>query len=382
MKNEVKNIVKSHDFLFGQDEAEQLELDCGKKLGWVNIHYETYGELDAAGKNAILILHALTGDAHVAGYHRADDSKPGWWDDMIGPGKWIDTEKYFVVCSNILGGCSGTTGPRSINPATGKPYNLEFPIITIGDMVKAQYRLMEHLGIKKWLSVIGGSMGGMQALEWATRYPDAVESVIPIATTARISSQSIAFDWVGRKSILSDPKWNGGNYDQDAPEQGLATARMLAHITYLSDESMSMKFGRELQDNDSYSFGFGRDFAVESYLQYQGQRFVERFDANSYLYITRAMDYFDISAKAGGDLTLALAKVKSSFLIVAFSSDWLFPPAQSHDIVNALLKNDIDVSFCEVQSGYGHDAFLLEVDTLGRMVSGFIRNRYQEVTND
>ena len=382
MKNEVKNIVEPQDFLFGVNDAEQLELDCGKKLGLVNIHYETYGKLDAKGRNAILILHALTGDAHVAGYHRTDDAKPGWWDDMIGPGKWIDTEKYFVVCSNILGGCSGTTGPRSINHETGKPYNLEFPIITIGDMVKAQYRLMEHLGIKKWLSVVGGSMGGMQALEWATRYPDAVESVIPIATTARLSSQSIAFDWVGRESIISDPKWNEGNYEQQAPEQGLSTARMLAHITYLSDESMSMKFGRELQDMESYSFGFGRDFAVESYLQYQGQRFVERFDANSYLYITRAMDYFDISAVAEGDLTLALANVKSSFLVVAFSSDWLFPPAQSHDIVNALLKNNIDVSFCEVQSAYGHDAFLLEVETLGRMVSGFIRNRYQEINDD
>ncbi len=382
MGNKVKNIVQPQDFLFGVDEADKLELDCGQKFGPVNIRYETYGKLDADGNNAILVLHALTGDAHVSGYHSANDPKPGWWDDMVGPGKWIDTKKYFVVCSNILGGCSGTTGPRSINPTTGKPYNLDFPIITIGDMVKAQYRLMKHLGITKWLSMVGGSMGGMQALEWVTRFPEAVSSVIPIATTARLSSQSIAFDWVGREAITADPKWDQGNYDQQPPEQGLATARMLAHITYLSDESMANKFGRDLQESDSYSFGFDRDFAVESYLQYQGQRFVERFDANSYLYITRAMDYFDISAVADGDLTSALAKVKSSFLVVAFSSDWLFPPAQSHDIVNALLQNSVDVSFCEVQSGYGHDAFLLEVETLGRMVSDFIRNRYLEVNND
>lgn len=382
MGNKVKHIVEPHDFIFGEHDEEKLELDCGRKFGPINIRYETYGRLDAKRRNAILIFHALTGDAHVSGYHNENDAKPGWWDDMVGPGKWIDTEKYFVVCSNILGGCSGTTGPRSIDPETGKPYNLDFPIITIGDMVKAQYRLMQHLGIEKWLAIVGGSMGGMQALEWVIRYPDAVQSVIPIATTARLSPQSIAFDWVGRESIISDQNWHGGNYGEHAPEQGLATARMLAHITYLSDESMSMKFGRALQDNDSYSFGFGRDFAVESYLQYQGKRFVERFDANCYLYITRAMDYFDISAKTNGDLTQAMAAVKGSFLIVAFSSDWLFPPAQSHDIVNALLKNGIEVSFCEVQSGYGHDAFLLEVETLGQLVSFFINNRYREVSND
>ena len=382
MKNEIKYIVEPQNFIFGETEAEKLELDCGQKLGPINIRYETYGKLNSDSNNAILMLHALTGDAHVSGYHNADDAKPGWWDDMIGPGKWIDTEKYFVVCSNILGGCSGTTGPRSINPATGKPYNLEFPVITIGDMVKAQYRLMQHLGITKWLSMVGGSMGGMQALEWATRFPEAVGSVIPIATTARLSPQSIAFDWVGREAITADPKWLEGNYTEQVPEQGLATARMLAHITYLSDESMANKFGRELQETDSYSFGFGRDFAVESYLQYQGQRFVERFDANSYLYITRAMDYFDISANSNGDLTTALADIQSSFLVIAFSSDWLFPPAQSHDIVNALLQNGVNVSFCEIQSGYGHDAFLLEVETLGRMVSDFIRNRYQEVCYD
>ncbi len=382
MNNQAKHIVKEENFKFGEAEEDRLELDCGQRFGPINVCYETYGSLDESGSNAILILHALTGDAHVSGYHHADDAKPGWWDEMVGPGRWIDTEQYFVVCSNILGGCSGTTGPRSINPNTGQPYNLSFPVITIGDMVKTQFRLMQHLKITKWLAVIGGSMGGMQALEWAVRYPDAVASVIPIATTARLSPQGIAFDWVGRRAIIADARWRQGNYRDEVPEEGLSTARMLAHITYLSDESMSNKFGRSLQDGEDYSFGFERDFAVESYLQYQGQRFVERFDANSYLYITRAVDYFDIAVKSNGNLAEALSQVRAKFLVVAFSSDWLFPPAQSHDIVNALLHNEVEVSYCEVQSSYGHDAFLLEVDTLGRMIADFIRNRYLEVKDD
>lgn len=374
-------IVTPLDFKFGETESDRLDLDCGRRFGPVNIRYETYGELATGGDNAILILHALSGDAHVAGYHSESDRKPGWWDEMVGPGKGIDTSKYFVVCSNVLGSCSGSTGPGSVNPETGNAYNMDFPVITIADMVRAQYHLMQHLKIEKWLSVIGGSMGGMQALEWATMYPEAVKSVIPIATTARLSPQSIAFDWVGREAIINDSNWNGGNYQGNIPEKGLATARMLAHITYLSDESMARKFGRDLQETENYSFAFDRDFAVESYLQYQGRRFVERFDANSYLYITRAMDYFDISAKAGGDLTRAFADVKSTFLVVSFSSDWLFPTAQSKDIVNALLKNGVDVSFCEIESGYGHDAFLLEVDVLGKMISDFLRNQYREVCN-
>lgn len=381
MQNNSVGIVKPQDFSFGNTEEDALCLDCGKKLKNVNIRYETYGKLDEKSGNAILILHALSGDAHVAGFHDENDRKPGWWDEMVGPGKPFDTDKYFIVCSNIIGGCSGSTGPRSINPETGKRYNMDFPVITINDMVKAQHRLMLHLGIKKWLAVAGGSMGGMQAIEWAITYPDAVDSVIAIATTSRLSPQSIAFDWVGREAIMSDPRWLNGNYEEAVPEDGLATARMLAHITYLSDESMYRKFGRNLQESDKYSFNFRRDFAVESYLEYQGQRFVERFDANSYLYITRAMDYFDVSANAGGDLAKALSSVQSKFLVVSFSSDWLFPPKQSKEIVRALLSNITEVTYCDIESVYGHDAFLLEADTLGKLISDFIRNRYSEAGN-
>ncbi|MBU8902818.1 MAG: homoserine O-acetyltransferase [Victivallales bacterium] len=373
------NLVKPENFLFGESEKDALELDCGKKLHSVNIRYETYGELSPDGTNAVLIQHALSGDAHVSGKHAPDDKKSGWWDEMIGPGKYLDTNKYFVVCSNVIGGCAGSTGPRSINPKTGKLYNMDFPVITIADMVRAQKRLMEHLKIKKWLSIVGGSMGGMQALEWAIDYPDLMESVIPIATTARLSPQAIAFDWVGRQAILADSNWHDGNYSEGDTQKGLSIARMLAHITYLSDESMKNKFGRELQDSPSYSFAFKRDFTVESYLEYQGQRFTERFDANSYLYITRATDYFDISAKADGDLAKALEPVKCHFLVVSFSSDWLFPASQSEDLVKALLKNQCEVSYCEVQSSYGHDAFLLEVDTLGKMISDFLHNRQEAV---
>ncbi|MEG1979911.1 MAG: homoserine O-acetyltransferase, partial [Victivallaceae bacterium] len=276
---------------------------------------------------------------------------------------------------NVLGSCSGSTGPRSEDPHTGKLYNMDFPVITIADMVRAQKRLLDHLGVKNLLAVIGGSMGGMQALEWAVNYPDFARSYIPIATTAQLSPQSIAFNWVGRQAICNDPAWMEGNYDGDTPpEKGLATARMLAHITYLSDESMSMKFGRDLQKSNSYSFNFNYDFAVESYLEYQGHRFVERFDANSYLYITRAMDYFDIASYGNGSLAAAFKEAKGNFLVVSFSSDWLFPSSQSQAIVNALLQNKLPVSYCEIKSAYGHDAFLLEVETLGNMVSHFLRN--------
>ncbi|WP_288558807.1 homoserine O-acetyltransferase [uncultured Victivallis sp.] len=367
-------IVKPQNFQL----PEPLQLDCGRSLKQVNIRYETVGELAPGGSNAVLITHALSGDAHVCGRHTPADQKPGWWDDMIGPGKMIDTNRYFVVCSNVLGSCAGSTGPRSVNPDTGNPYNLDFPVITIRDMVRAQKYLMEHLKIKKFLSVVGGSMGGMQAMEWAINYPDLVDSVIPIATTSQLSSQSIAFNWVGREAIKYDPNWNNGNYSADhVPDRGLAAARMLAHITYLSEESMNRKFGRELQDADSYSFNFRRDFAVESYLEHQGRRFVERFDANSYFYITRAMDYFDLAARAGGDLAKAFEPVKAAVLVVSFSSDWLFPTSESRKIVNALLKNRCNVSFCEIESGYGHDAFLLEVDILGGMIRDFLHNRLE-----
>ncbi len=367
--------VTAKDFCFGTDEADLLCLDCGRKLKNVVIRYETCGELDADGTNAVLVLHALTGDAHVTGRHNADESKPGWWSEMVGPGKPVDTDKYFVICSNVLGGCSGSTGPTSINPDTGKRYNLDFPVITVSDMVRAQKRLIDHLGVKKLLAVIGGSMGGMQVLEWSIQYPERVQSAIAIATTAQLSSQSIAFDWVGREAIKYDPVWNNGDYTEQ-PERGLATARMLAHITYLSDRSMNRKFGRKLQQISDYSYDFDYNFAVESYLEHQGQRFVERFDANSYLYITRAMDYFDPAGRCGGSLKDAFAGVKSEFLVVSFSSDWLFTTADSRRIVNALLANRCRVSFCEIASDYGHDAFLLETDRLGHMVKSFLDNQY------
>lgn len=367
-------LVTPQDYIFGLDEADALLLDCGKKLYGVNLRYETLGTLSAKKDNAVLILHALSMDAHVAGRHAPEDRKVGWWDEMVGPGKPIDTDRYFVVCSNVIGGCSGSTGPRSVNPATGKLYNLDFPVITIADMVRAQKRLMDHLGIRKFLSAVGGSMGGMQALEWALLYPECVQSVVPIATTAQLSPQSIAFNWVGSQAIRNDPDWRNGEYAIN-PEHGLATARMLAHITYLSDESMSSKFGRELQESAQYSFAFQRDFAVESYLEYQGRRFVERFDANSYLYITRAMDYFDLAAGCR-DLTEAFRKVTADFLVVSFSSDWLFPTSQSEAIVRALLKNRLNCSFCEIESSYGHDAFLLEFEHLGALIRDFLDNEY------
>ena len=292
---------------------------------------------------------------------------------MVGPGKTFDTNKYFIVCSNIIGGCSGSTGPSSINPKTGKRYGMDFPLVTIADMVHAQKKLMDHLKIKKWLCVAGGSMGGMQVLRWALLYPDCLVSAIPIATSSRISPQSIAFNWVGREAIMSDPAWNNGDYDEQ-PDKGLAIARMLAHITYLSEESMRRKFGRKLQFSKDYSFDFDKDFSVESYLEHQGMRFVERFDANSYLYITRAIDYFDVTDKTGGDMAKGLEKMKCKCLVVSFTSDWLFPPEQSREMVRGMLKNGLDVSYCNIESSYGHDAFLLEDNTLGRLVSNFLSN--------
>ena len=346
----------------------------------VNIRFETAGTLNPDRSNAVLVTHALSGDAHVCGRHTPEDKKPGWWDEMIGPGKMVDTNKYFVICSNVIGGCSGSTGPQSVDPDTGKPYHMDFPVITVADMVRAQKQLIDHLGIDKLLAVLGGSMGGMQVLQWAVDYPDRMRAIIPIATACQFSPQNIAFDWVAREAIKADPDWKGGNYTEErVPARGLAAARMLAHITYLSEESLSRKFGRSLQNKqeaDSYEYDFDFDFAVESYLQHQGKRFVERFDANSYFYITRATDYFDLTASTGGDLAKALENVKADFLVVSFSSDWLFPTAQSRRIVNALLKNRKKVSFCEIKSGYGHDAFLLEVNTLGRMIRDFLK--YQQ----
>ncbi len=361
--------VSPQDFTFN----EGLKLQCGQLLAPITLRYETYGTLSPDAANAILIEHALSGDAHVAGYYSESDEKPGWWDTMVGPGKTFDTNKYFIVCSNVIGGCSGSTGPGSMNPATGTRYGMDFPFVTIADMVHAQKKLMDHLGIRKWLCVAGGSMGGMQVLRWALLYPDCMESIIPIATTSRISAQSIAFNWVGREAIMSDPEWNGGHYT-DQPDRGLAIARMLAHITYLSEESMRRKFGRKLQSATDYSFDFDKDFSVESYLEHQGMRFVDRFDANAYLYITRAIDYFDVADKSNGDLAKGLAPIQCKTLVVSFSSDWLFPPEQSREMVRGMLKNGLDVTYCNIKSSYGHDAFLLEDDTLGRLISNFLAN--------
>jgi homoserine O-acetyltransferase len=360
-----------------------LVLECGKKLAPIDVAYETYGRINEAGDNAILICHALSGNAHVAGYNSPDDRKPGWWDTMVGPGKGIDTNKYFVICSNFLGGCSGTTGPSSINPATQKPYGLDFPIITIGDMVKVQKLLLDKLGIKKLLAVIGGSIGGMQVLQWAIEYPDFVKAAIPVATTTHLGAQSIAFDAVGRNAILADANFANGQYkDKEGPDKGLAIARMIGHITYLSEQGMRQKFGRQLRDAEQYRYEFNSEFAVETYLDYQGQTFVERFDANSYLYITKAADYFDLQ-KQYGSLRRALADVKSRFLVVSFESDWLFTPAQSEAIVNALVINGKDVSFCNIASSYGHDAFLLEIETLSSFISGFLEATHRpQVTKE
>ncbi|MDD5064033.1 MAG: homoserine O-acetyltransferase [Phycisphaerae bacterium] len=363
------------------EQDRPLELESGKRLGPIDVAYETYGRLNEAGDNAVLICHALSGNAHVAGIHSIDDKKPGWWDVMVGPGKGIDTNKYFVICSNFLGGCSGTTGPRDTNPQTGKPYGLDFPIITIADMVKVQKLLADKLGIKKLLSVIGGSIGGMQALQWAIAYPDFVESAIAIATATHLSAQSIAFDAVGRNAILADSNFAGGQYHDGAgPDRGLAIARMIGHITYLSEQGMRAKFGRELRSADSYSYDFNSEFSVETYLDHQGQSFVERFDADSYLYITKAADYFDLHREYGS-LEKAFAKTKSRFLVISFASDWLFTPAQSKTMVDALAAAGKDVSYCDIASPYGHDAFLLEPEILGRYLCCFLQATYRPVTD-
>lgn len=351
---------------------KKIKLNSGVEFGPIEIAYETYGELNEQCDNAILVLHALTGDAHAAGYYSESDKKYGWWDEMIGPDKAFDTNKYFVVSSNMLGGCSGTTGPSSINPETGKPYGLTFPVITMEDAVQVQKILVDALGIKKMI-VAGGSMGGMQALEWATAYPDYVSKTVIIASTSRLTAQGIAFNAVGRNAILSDENFNGGDYyDKKHPEKGLSVARMIGHITYLCEESMHKKFGRRLQDKSKPDFDFGIDFQVESYLQHQGLTFVERFDANSYLYITKAVDYFDLADKYGS-LENAFKHSNCAFLIISFSSDWLFPTEQSKEMTKALVRAGKDVSFCEIQSPCGHDAFLLEFQTQTDIIKSFLK---------
>jgi homoserine O-acetyltransferase len=351
-----------------------LLLDGGTALGPVEIGYETYGRLNADASNAILICHALTGDQHVASAHPIT-GKPGWWTRMVGAGQPIDPARHFIVCANVLGSCMGSSGPRTIDPATGCNYAMRFPIITIRDMVRAQALLLDHLGIGTLQAVVGGSMGGMQALEWAATFPDRVRSAVIIASAGRHSAQNIAFHEVGRQAIMADPKWRGGDYygDGDPPAAGLAVARMAAHITYLSEAGLTEKFGRRLQQREAKSFGFDADFQVESYLRHQGISFVDRFDANSYLYITRATDYFDLAEEHGGRLANAFKDTQARFCLVSFDSDWLYPTSEARLIVHALNAAGAAVSFVELSSPFGHDAFLLDVPELARVVDGFLR---------
>ena len=377
MERNSVGMVTPQTFTFGS-ESDPLVLESGYTLGPVDIVYETYGEPNADRSNAILICHALSGDHHAAGYHTPHDRHSGWWDNMIGPGKGFDTTKYWVISSNIIGGCKGSTGPGSINPATGEPFGLDFPVVTIGDMVEAQKRLMDHLQIEQLYSMAGGSMGGFQVLEWTLRYPRMVRSAICIASAARLSTQAIAFNTVGRNAITRDPAWKEGRYNGKGPEQGLATARMVGHITYLSEMLLDAKFGRRLQSANRLSYNFTSEFAIESYLNHKGSAFTQRFDANSYLYITKAMDYFDLT-RSYGPLRQAFANLAARYLFVSYSSDWLFPTAQSREMVRAMLSNGKPVSFIEVDSPYGHDAFLVEEEILTRIISGFLTGVSKEV---
>jgi homoserine O-acetyltransferase/O-succinyltransferase len=362
--------VETNHYTFGNP-PDKLALESGETLGPVTLAYETYGELNGEKSNAVLILHGFSADAHAAGTSK-EDGTVGWWDNLIGPGKGIDTDRYFVVCSNVLGGCKGSTGPASTNPRTGKPFGTEFPLVTVGDMVQAQKRLIDHLGIEKLLAVIGGSMGGMQVLQWMVTYPEKIRAAIPVATTLKHSPQQIAFNEVGRQAVMADPNWKGGNYyGSSVPSRGLALARMIGHITYMSDASMAKKFGRRTkQEKDP--FKFAAEFEVEGYLHNRGDKFVRRFDANSYLYITKAMDLFNIlNGHRLGDVFLGL---KAKVLVLAFKSDWLYPAYQSQEIVKALKLAGVDASSCEIESTHGHDAFLLEMERESQLISGFLKS--------
>jgi len=362
-KERLLGVTKTEYFTF-----DELTLESGLNLGPVTLAYEAYGELNSDQSNAILVEHAFSGDAHAAGFHEGEKD-PGWWDSLIGPGKGIDTDKYFVICINVIGGCKGSTGPSSINLKTNKHYALDFPVFTIADIVRAQKHLIDHLGIKKLLCVIGGSMGGMQVLQWVALYPKQVRSAVPIATALKHSPQQIAFDEVGRQAVMADPNWDNGNYyGKSEPARGLAVARMIGHITYMSDKSMEEKFGRKLKDKKQ-EFKFTADFEVEGYLRHRGDSFVKRFDANSYLYITKAMDYFDLS---GNKLIPPDRHVEIHFLVIAFKSDWLYPAYQSQEIVRLLKTNGLDATYCEINSTYGHDAFLLEIDEETHLVKHFL----------
>lgn len=361
--------METHFYTFAYP-PEELTLDSGEKFGPVTLAYETYGTLNAEKSNAILVLHALSGDAHAGGLHK-NGSTIGWWDNLIGSGKGLDTDKYFVICSNVIGGCKGSTGPSSINPKTGKPYGIDFPMITIGDMVNAQRHLIDHLGIDKLLAVIGGSMGGMQVLQWMVSYPDRIQAAVPIATTMKHTPQQIAFNEVGRQAIMADPNWRKGNYyGSVVPAKGLAVARMIGHITYMSDTSMAEKFGRRIRAERN-PFKFSADFEVEGYLRYRGDTFVKRFDANSYLYITKAIDYFNLLN--GHRLSEVFKELKAKVLVLAFKLDWLYPSYQSQEIVKACKLAGVDASYCELNSTYGHDAFLLEIEQEAELTKNFLK---------
>jgi homoserine O-acetyltransferase/O-succinyltransferase len=358
---------------FGADKP--LKLDCGRTLSPFSIAYMTYGTLNDAKSNAILVCHALTGDQFVASEHPVT-GKPGWWNVMVGPGRPIDTNRFFVICANVIGGCMGTTGPASTDPATGKPFGLDFPLVTVHDMVRSQAMLLDALGIETLLMVIGGSMGGMQVLQWAASYPARVRAAVPIACAARHSAQNIAFHEVGRQAIMADPDWKGGEYQLHniRPSKGLAVARMAAHITYLSEAALQRKFGRNLQNRDALSFKFAPDFQIESYLHHQGISFVDRFDANSYLYITRAMDYFDLAEDYAGQLADAFRDSPVRFCIISFTSDWLFPTAENKRIAHALNAVAAKVSFVEIKTDKGHDSFLLDEPEMFDTVRGFLNS--------
>jgi homoserine O-acetyltransferase/O-succinyltransferase len=371
VKNDPNFTLPGQRAILGADDP--LRLDCGAELSSFPLAYQTYGRLNADKTNAILICHALTGDQFVIGEHPVT-GKPGWWEQIVGPQKILDTDRYFIICSNILGGCMGTAGPKEINPETNKPWALDFPVITVSDMVRAQVMLVDHLGIETLFAVVGGSMGGMQVLEWASSYPERVFAALPIAAAVHHTAQNIAFHEVGRQAIMADPDWCGGDYLNQGkqPHRGLAVARMAAHVTYLSETSLQRKFGRRLQDRKTVAFGFDADFQVESYLRHQGITFVERFDANSYLYITRAMDYFDLAEKHAGVVADAFRNTPVRFCVISFTSDWLYPTAESRRIVHALNAAAANVSFAEIVSDNGHDSFLMDEPEFHKVFSGFL----------
>ena len=371
INNNSIGIVKSNTVAIKQS----LKLDCGKTLNDFSLIYETYGRLNSEKSNAILICHALSGDHHAAGYYSDEDKKPGWWDSCIGPGKPFDTNKFFIVSLNNLGGCKGSTGPNSINKETGLEYGPDFPIVTVSDWVNSQKLLADYLEIDIWACVIGGSLGGMQALQWAISYPDKIKNSIIIAAAAKLSAQNIAFNEVARQAIITDPEFHNGRYNDFnvVPRRGLSIARMLGHITYLSDDSMRQKFGRDLREG-KLNFGYDIDFQVESYLRYQAQAFVERFDANTYLLMTKALDYFDPAKEYSGDLSRAFKDTKSRFLVVSFTSDWRFSSSKSHEIVKSLIRARKNVSYSEIEANHGHDAFLMPIPEYLKVLRNFMEN--------